>query len=602
MINRKLFVRIIVSFILWIIGLFLSDYQIWQLVLILLSYTIISYDVIFGAFRNIFRGEFLDELFLMLIASVGAFLLGELVEAVAIILFFQIGEMFQGYAVTKSRNTIMNTMNLSARVCHLEGGTDVEPEECKIGDVIIVKPGEMIPIDGVLLSDGTINCSSLTGEALDIDVSKGDTVLSGSINVTNPIKIKTTKDYYDSTASKILDMIENATMKKAKSEKFITKFAHYYTPIVVILAIIVAFIPPLFLGFKENIAIWGYKSLSFLVVSCPCALVISVPLTYFAGIGAGAKNKIIIKGGSYLEELSLVENIVMDKTGTITKAKLHVDELITKYEHNETIKIIKGLEKNSNHPIAMAIKDLEGVGYEFDIIEEAGLGIVGKRLNSTYYAGNRRLLEKYNVPLLNHNVNGTVLYLAKDNEHIATIILKDTIKEEAKLEIDTLHNMDKKVIVLSGDQKEVVKEVCDELNINKYHYELLPADKVNEIEKIIDNANGKTIYIGDGINDAPVLAISDIGVSMGQIGSDAAIEASDVVILNDDLSAISKMLKIAKKTRKIVLENIFISIGIKIIVLILTILGLVGIEFAIFADVGVCVIAVLNAMRALSIK
>lgn len=602
MINKVLLGRIIVSFILWVVGLFLGNYEIAQLVLIILAYGIIAYDVIIGALRNIFRGEFLDELFLMLIASVGAFILGELIEAVAIILFFQIGEIFQGYAVAKSRNTIINTMNLNVTICHLEDGSDVAPEDCNIGDIILVRPGEMVPIDGIALSDGTINCASLTGEALDIDVSENDIVLSGSINTTNPIKIKTTKNYYDSTAAKILDMIENATMKKAKSEKFITKFAHYYTPIIVALAVIVAFLPPLILGFAENIEEWGYKALSFLVVSCPCALVISVPLTYFAGIGAGAKNKIIIKGGSYLEDLALIDNIVMDKTGTITKASLHVEKIITDYDKDEVIKIVKGLEKNSNHPIALAIKELEGQSYDFEITEEAGYGIIGKDSNHTYFAGNHKLLTKYNIEFTKTNETGTVLYLAEDSKYIGLITLKDTIKDEAKSEISNLHDMKKNVVVLSGDANDVVSEVCAEIGINKYHAELLPNDKVKLLEQIINTSEGKTMYIGDGINDAPVLAMSDIGISMGQIGSDAAIEASDVVILNDDLSSVSKMIKIAKKTRRIVFENIFISIGIKVAVLILTVLGLVGIEFAIFADVGVCVIAILNAMRALNNK
>lgn len=602
MINKKLLLRIIISFVLWMIGLFSSEYIILQLSLVIAAYGIIAYDVIIGAFRNIFRGEFLDELFLMLIASIGAFILGEFIEAVAIVLFFQIGELFQGYAVEKSRNTIINTMNLKVNLCHLEDGSDVLPEDCNIGDIILVKPGEMVPIDGISLSEGSINCASLTGEAHDIELSVNDSLLSGSINVTNPIKIKTTKNYYDSTASKILDMIENATMKKAKSEKFITKFAHYYTPIVVALAVIVAFIPPLFLGFSENIRIWGYKSLSFLVVSCPCALVISVPLSYFAGIGAAAKNKIIIKGGSYLEDLALVDNIVMDKTGTITKASLHVDKIISDYEHEEIIRIIKGLEKNSNHPIALAINLLAGDAYDFDITEEAGYGIIGKDEKHTYYAGNIKLLHKYGINIEKACDTGTILYLAKDNELIGIIVLKDTIKNEAKEEVEKLHAMNKKIVVLSGDSFSSVDEVCKEIDIKEYHAELLPSDKVSKLENIINNTNGKTMFIGDGINDAPVLAMSDVGVSMGQIGSDAAIEASDVVILNDDLSLISKMIKIAKKTRKIVFQNIFISIGIKVLVLILTVLGLVGIEFAIFADVGVCVIAVLNAMRALYTK
>ena len=602
MINKKLLTRLIIAFVIWITALFLNDYPIIQLVAYIISYLICGYDVLFGAIKNIFRGNFLDELFLMLIASIGAFLLKEYEEAVAIVLFFQIGEMFQGYAVEKSRDTIMSTMNLSVIICHKEDGTDCDPLYVNIGEVILVRPGEMIPLDGIALSNGTINCASLTGEAKDIDVYEGYEILSGSINTNTPIKVKVTKEYYDSTAAKIIDMVENATMKKAKSEKFITKFARFYTPIVVGLAFLLAFIPPIFLGFNEHFSIWSYRALSFLVVSCPCALVISVPLSYFAGIGAGAKKKIIIKGGSFLEDLSLVNNIVMDKTGTLTHAKLHIKNIITNEDKSEILKIAKGLEINSNHPVARAISENDIIPYEFEITEEPGFGIVGIKDGKTYYCGNRRLLEKNGIAVALEEVSGTLLYLACETKLLALIVLEDTVKSEAKESIDNLNAMNKNIIVLSGDMNSEVISTCEELGIKNYYSELLPSDKVAKLENIISSTKSKTMYIGDGINDAPVLALADVGVSMGQIGSDAAIEASDVVILNDDLNAIPTMLKIAKKTKIIVFENIIISIGIKVVVLLLSALGLAGIELAIFADVGVCVIAVLNAMRALHIK
>ena len=602
MINKKLLYRLIIAFVIWIGGLFLKDYPTIQLITLIISYLVCGYDILFGAIRNIFRGNFLDELFLMLIASIGAFLLKEYIDAVAIVLFFQIGELFQGYAVEKSRDTIMSTMNLSVNICHKDDGTDCDPTDVNIGEIILVRPGEMVPLDGVCLSSGTINCASLTGEAKDIDVYDGYEVLSGSINTNTPIKVKVTKEYYDSTAAKILDMVENATMKKAKSEKFITKFARYYTPIVVGLALLLAFVPPLFLGFSNHFSTWAYRALSFLVVSCPCALVISVPLSYFAGIGAGAKNKIIIKGGSYLEDLSSVDKIVMDKTGTLTYAKLHIKEIITNEDENEILKIAKGLEINSNHPIAKAVCDNDVTPYDFDIYEEPGYGITGIKDNQKYYCGNRKLLEKNGIEIGIDEKAGTLLYLACEAKLLALIILADTVKEEAFSAISTLKEMKKNIIVLSGDSESEVKSTCSEVGIESYYSELLPSDKVNRMEEIIASSKAKTIFIGDGINDAPVLALSDVGVSMGQIGSDAAIEASDVVILNDNLKALPTMLRIAKKTKKIVFENILVSIGIKVLVLVLSALGIAGIDLAIFADVGVCVIAILNAMRALRIK
>lgn len=598
--NKLLVIRLIIAIILWVVAICLSSYEIASLILHVCAYVIAGYDIIIGAIRNILNRSFLDEFFLMSIASIGAFVLGENIEAVAVMIFFQIGEMFQGIAVEKSRNAIMSTMDLKPSICHLEAGEDIEPEDVKVGDIIIVKPGEMIPLDGKALSTGIINTASLTGEALDVDVEKDDIVLSGSINTTIPLSIEVTKEYYDSTAAKILDMVENATMKKAKSEKFITKFARFYTPIVVILAILLAFIPPLFLGFKESFSIWAYRALSFLVVSCPCALVISVPLSYFAGIGAGAKNKIIIKGGSILEDLSLCDTIIMDKTGTLTKAEFEVSKIIG--DENEILKIAKGLEKMSTHPLAKAINNIECDAYEFDIEEAPGYGIIGYKEKIRYICGSKKLLAKYNIEAIEINDGGSVLYIAKDNECIGAIILEDKLKDEAIDSIGKLLKSGKRVVVLSGDTYETVKSVCDRLNISEFYAGLLPNDKVRICEEIIASSKGKVIFVGDGINDAPVLALSDIGVSMGQIGSDAAVEASDIVILNDKLYALPKMLRIAKKTRGIVFQNIIFAILIKAVVLVLSAIGILGIEWAIFADVGVCVIAIINAMRGLKVK
>jgi len=598
--NKILVVRLLIAIILWITAICLNSYEMVSLILHICSYVIAGYDIIIGAIRNIFNRNFLDEFFLMSIASIGAFILGENIEAPAVMIFFQIGELFQGIAVEKSRKAIMNTMDLKPTICHMESGEDIDPEDVKVNDVIVVRPGEMIPLDGKALSCGVINTASLTGEALDADVEIGDTVLSGCINTTTPLTIEVTKEYYDSTAVKILDMVENATMKKSKSEKFITKFAKYYTPIVVGLAFLLAFVPPLFMGFSENFSIWAHRALSFLVVSCPCALVISVPLSYFAGIGAGAKNKIIIKGGSILEDLAVCDTFILDKTGTLTKAEFEITKIIG--DEYEIIKIAKGLERMSNHPLAKAINSIDGDAYEFELEEAPGYGIIGHRNNVRYICGSKRLLAKYDITAIEADEAGSILYIAKGEECIGAVILEDKLKDEAVESIGKLIALGKRVVVLSGDTYKTVKSACDRLHISDYYAGLLPNDKVRICEEIIESSKGKVLFVGDGINDAPVLALSDIGVSMGQIGSDAAVEASDIVILNDKLYALPNMLRIAKKTRGIVFQNIIFAILIKVIVLILSAIGILGIEWAIFADVGVCVIAVINAMRALKIK
>lgn len=599
--KKLLIFRLLLAIALWITGICLRNYDIPSLIIFISAYIIAGYDIVVGAVRNLFQGRLLDEFFLMAIASIGAFFLRENIEAVAVMIFFQIGEFFQELAVERSRSAILDTINLKVNKCYLENGEEIDPEDVEIGQIILVKPGEMVPLDGVAKSSGAVNVASLTGEALDVDVEIGDTVLSGSINTTTPLLIEASKEYYDSTAAKILDMVENATMKKAKSEQFITKFARVYTPIVVGLAVLLAFVPPLILGFTEHFNTWLYRALSFLVVSCPCALVISVPLSYFAGIGANAKNKIIVKGGSYLEDLALCDTIVMDKTGTLTKAAFEVKNIIAN-DKEELIKIVKGLEKNSTHPLALGVLKLEGEAYDFQIEETPGYGIIGYKDNQKFICGSKKLLEKHNINVIDVNEPGSILYVALENDCIGAIVLEDTIKDEVFDSIKILKTMNKRIIVLSGDTKLSVKSVCDKLDINEYYYALLPQDKVSIVENLIKKENGKVLFVGDGINDAPVLALSDIGVSMGQIGSDAAVEASDIVVLNDKLTALPRMIKIARKTKRIVLQNIIFAILVKALTLILCGIGVLGMEWAIFADVGVCVIAVINAMRALKCK
>ena len=621
--NKILVIRLIIALVFWIVAIILEHAiatdELLFLSFYIISYLIAGYDILLLGFKNIFSARFLDEYFLMSVASLGAFFIrffgnNEYLEAVAVMIFFQVGEVFQGVAVEKSKKAIMSTLNLKVTNCTLEDGSVVLPNDVKIGDIIIVKPGEMVPIDGVALTPSIINMASLTGEALDVEISINDNVLSGSINKNTPLKIKVSKEYSDSTVTKILEMVENATMRKAKTEKFITKFARIYTPIVVGLAVLLAVLPPLIIGLINGFSkeLWNsyiYAALTCLVVSCPCALVVSVPLSYFAGIGANAKKKIIVKGGITIDDLANVSTIVLDKTGTLTKAEFSITKVYG--DEEEILKIAIGLEKNSTHPLALAINKSEGEAYTFLVTETPGYGIVGTKDNDKYICGSYSLLKKNNIEPIEVTHAGSILYIAKNDKCIGAIVLEDTIKDEAKEVIELLHKMNKKVIVLSGDVKESVESVCNRLNIKEYHYSLLPQDKVKIVEDLTNNnKNEKILFVGDGINDAPVLALADVGVSMGQIGSDAAVEASDVVILNDNLNALPNMIKIAKKTKRIVIENIIFTIGVKIIILLLCAISNISIFgnfylpmwVAIFGDVGVCVLAVFNALRALKCK
>jgi len=623
--NKILIIRICISLIFFIIGIIL-EYKLDNSIrseLIYLSFYIVSYlivgiNVLFRAIINIFKGKLLDECFLMTIATIGAFLMRlfndyEYKEAVAIMIFYQIGEVFEGIAVERSKNKILDTLKLTDTKTTLIDGTIKDAKDVNVGDILLIKPGEMVLLDGISMTNGLINTESLTGESIDIDINVGDVILSGSINRTIPINLEVTKRYEESTQTKILDLVENATMYKSKSEKFISKFARVYTPIVVIIALLLAIGFPTILGFIHGFSFSDYRvfikeSIICLVISCPCALVVSIPLTYFSSVGAIARKKIIVKGSSHIENLSLVDTVILDKTGTLTKGEFNVSNIIGDNKE-ELIKIAKGLEINSTHPLAKAINLLDGIPYKFDIEEAIGFGIIGKMNNDTYILGSKKLLHRYNIDVLDNEQIGSRLYIAKNDKHIGTIVLEDKIKEEAFDVINKLQEKNIRIVVLSGDTLGSVKSLCDRLNIKEYYYQLLPEEKVNILSNILkDNNTKKVLYTGDGINDAPVLEIADIGVSMGALGSDSAIEASDIVLLNDDLNSIPLLLNHSKRTKIIVYENIFISLFVKIIILILSIVSVFYDKFelpmfiAIFGDVGILILAILNSLRAFKIK
>lgn len=596
-------VAFIIVFILNLLGL-LNEYVV--LAISILIYLIVGYDIVYKCITKTFRGNFLDENFLMTVATVGAFAIGEYLEAVAVMLFYQIGELFQNYAVNKSRKSIANLMDIRPdKATKLVDDKEVEvaPEDVAIDDLLIVKVGEKIPIDGVVIRGNTsLDTKALTGESIPVDVSAGDSILSGSINIGSSFIMKVTKEYYDSTVSKILDLVENVGGKKAKAEAFITKFARYYTPIVVGLALLLGIIPPIF---DNQWSQWIFRALTFLVVSCPCALVISVPLSFFCGIGAASKNGILIKGGSYLEMLNKANIFIFDKTGTLTKGDFEVTEVLSdKYSDDEVLKIAAIAEKNSNHPIAKSIlkKVNANINSTYEAMELPGYGLVVQEEN--ILVGNQKLMEKYNIKFKpNHGV-GTVVYVAKNNEFMGSILISDQIKETTYKAISDLNSLGCNTIMLTGDNDLVAKNVKDKLNIKECYSQLLPQNKVEKLENIIKNKNKNDVvaFVGDGINDAPSLMRADIGISMGAIGSDSAIEASDVVLMYDDLNGLLVSKKIAKKTIAIVLENIVFAIFVKVLVLLLSAIGLANMWLAIVADVGVCVIAVLNAMRCIIYK
>ena len=606
-------VRVIISFILFLIALIYRFDNVWiNNTLYIISYLLVGLEVLKNACLNIIKGKILDESFLMSVATLGAFLIGELPEAVAVMMFYQVGELFQDYAVDKSKRSIKELMNIRADYANIyENGKikKVNPKEVKIGSTIIVSPGEKIPLDGEIIEgNSSLDTKALTGESIPKDVFCGNNVLSGCINLNGVIKIKVTKEFGESTVSKILDLVENASNKKSKSEKFITKFAKYYTPIIVIIAIILGCIIPFLI--KDSYSNWIYRALSFLVVSCPCALVISIPLSFFGGIGGASKIGVLIKGSNYLEMLSKVDTILFDKTGTLTKGIFDIQKInpigISK---DKLLEMVAYAENYSNHPVADAIKKAYTKKIDEkkikDIKEIPGLGIKAKIGKQLVLVGNKKLMQEENINFIECDDIGTILYVAIDKNYCGYILIADGIKDDSKTAIKELKsNGIKQTIMLTGDKRVVALDVSKKLGIDLSYFELLPQDKAKKVEEILNNKSSNSIvaFVGDGINDAPVLALADIGISMGMVGADSAIEASDVVIMTDELSKIVSAMKISKKTIRIVKENIIFAIFIKIAVLILAALGISSMWQAVFADVGVSIIAVLNALRVLIIK
>ena len=609
---KKTLIKIIIALTLFLIALVAKfNNPVINNIMYIISYLIVGLEVVKEAIEHIAKGKVFDENFLMAIATIGAFAIGEFPEAVAVMLFYQVGELFQSYAVNKSRKSISDLMDIRPDFANVERNGIIEkvnPKEVKIGEIIVVKPGEKIPLDGNIIEEKTtLDTKALTGEALPREVAEGKEVLSGCVNLSGLIKVKVSKEYGESTVSKILDLVENASSKKTKSENFITKFAKYYTPIVVIMAVLIAIIPPIFIK-DANFTDWIYRALSFLVVSCPCALVISIPLSFFGGIGGAAKAGILIKGSNYLEALSKTETIVFDKTGTLTKGIFEVQEIkpigITK---EELLKLVVYAENYSNHPISVSIKNAYkgeiDKNVDIKIEEIAGQGIYAKIEEKEVLVGNEKLMKENNIDFIKCEKIGTILYIAINKKYSGYIVISDAVKEDAINTIKELRKgFIKETVMLTGDRKEVGESVAKELGINKVYTELLPDGKVEKIEELLKNKTGKVAFVGDGINDAPVLALADIGIAMGGLGSDAAIEAADVVLMTDEPSKIVKAMQISKKTMKIVKQNIVFAISIKILVLILSAMGISTMWEAVFADVGVSVLAILNALRALRVK
>ncbi len=610
---QKSLIKIIIALILFVITSVINfNNHLINNIIFIISYIIVGYSVILKAVKNILRGKVFDENFLMTIATIGAFCISEFPEAVAVMLFYQVGEWFQSYAVDKSRKSIASLMDIRpdyANVCR-EEIIKVSPEEVDVDEVILIRPGEKIPLDGIVTKGtSTLNTLALTGEAIPKRVKEGDEVLSGSINNDGILKVKVTKVFTESTVSKILDLVENASSRRSKSENFISKFAKYYTPIVVVIAIMLAIIPPLLIE-NATFSDWLYRALSFLVVSCPCALVISIPLSFFGGIGAASKIGALVKGSNYLEALSQTETIVCDKTGTLTEGVFKVGKIeAIGYSEAELLRYAAYAENHSNHPISISIKEAYNKKIDEKLVtntkEISGKGLISQVNKHTVLIGNEKLMNEYKITFTKNQGIGTIIYIAIDNKFAGTITIADEIKKDAYKAINLFkENGIKKIVMLTGDKENISKEVADKLGIDEYHAELLPQDKVTETEKLMRKKapNSKLVFIGDGINDAPVLALSDIGVAMGGLGSDAAIEAADVVIMTDEPSKLATAIKISRKTMKIVKQNIIFAISVKIIVLMLSAFGLATMWAAVFADVGVSVLAILNALRILKIK
>lgn len=619
--QKKVLYRIIISAVLlaaiWIVSEF-ADMPWWlEGILYLIPYFVIGYDILRKAVKGILKGQVFDENFLMAVATVGAIGLKEFREGVAVMLFYQVGELFQSCAVGKSRKNIAALMDIRPDYANVMVDGNLEkfdPDDVEIGTEIIVNPGEKVPIDGVV-TDGssTLNTSALTGESVPREIACGDEIISGCINLTGVIKVRTTKEFGESTVSKILDMVENSSMKKSRSENFITRFAKYYTPIVCYSALALAILPPLvslIIGVSPEWQKWVIRALTFLVISCPCALVISIPLSFFGGIGCASTNGILVKGSNYLEALASTGYVVFDKTGTLTKGVFEVNGVFAEngFDSHELLEYAAYAENASSHPISLSLKNAYGNKIDANkvsgIEEIAGHGVSAVVDGRKVYAGNLKLMNKIGVQVINEHNDGTIVYVAVDDKYAGCIVISDVIKPTTKQAIEGLKNQNIKTVMLTGDSKAVADRVAAEIGIDIVKSELLPADKVAEVEKLIENKNPKerVAFAGDGINDAPVLSRADIGIAMGALGSDAAIEAADIVLMDDDPAKISLAMRIAIKTLRIVKENIVFALAIKLACLVLGALGIANMWIAIFADVGVMVIAVVNATRALRLK
>lgn len=614
---KKKLIFILVALVLFV-GAFLcpevlqEELPILQMLLFVLAYLLVGFEVLKKAFCNLLKGHVFDENFLMSVATLGAFGIGELEEAVAVMLFYQVGEFFQSYAVDKSRKSVAALMDIRPDYANVYRNGEivkVNPDDVNIGEMILVKPGEKVPLDcTVVAGDGMLNTLALTGEATPRHVGENDSVLSGSISIDGTLKLKVDKEFGESTVSKILELVENASSRKSKSENFISKFARYYTPIVVGIAVLLAFVPPLFLGWN-TFSTWIYRALSFLVVSCPCALVISIPLSFFAGIGASAKRGILIKGSNYLEALSKTKMIVCDKTGTLTEGVFQVQEVdAIGYSDAELLKFAAYAEYYSNHPISLSLRNAYGKDIDEALItknkEFSGKGVESIVDGKKVLVGNEKLMTEKKISITKNEKMGTIVYVAIDGKFAGSIVIADKIKEDAYVAMKRFRDYSIDVVMLTGDRENISQSVANELGITRYHSELLPQQKVELTQKYMNEkeADEKLVFIGDGINDAPVLAYADIGCSMGGLGSDAAIEAADVVIMTDQPSLVADAISISRKTMRIVTENIVFAIAVKVLVLLLSAIGVASMWAAVFADVGVSIIAILNALRILRIK
>ena len=611
--KKKKEVIIIISAMLFAIALFVRMSQNLQLILMLVAYILLGKDTVLKAVKNVEKGDFFDENFLMTVATLGAIIIGEYPEAVAVMLFYEVGELFQSYAINKSRKSIADMMDIKpeyANVIRDNKSIKVDPDEVQIDEIIEIKPGERVPLDAIIIKgETTLDTSALTGESIPVEVREGASILSGCINLNALILAKVTKEYFDSTVNKVLDLVENAAAKKSTSERLITRFAKIYTPIVISLAVLLAILPPIISG-EYNFRLWIFRALAFLVVSCPCAFVISVPLSFFSGIGAASRAGILIKGGNYLEILSKVDIVVFDKTGTLTKGVFNVQKVVVvdkSIKEDEFISLVAMAESGSNHPISKSIQKYYNREIDKNSInsikEISGKGIEALINNMKILVGNEKLV---NIPsnLVIDDI-GTILYVEIDNKFTGYIVISDEIKKDAQKAIKGLKDVGvKKSIMLTGDIEKVGKKVGEDLGLDEIYTNLLPQDKVSKFEEIIENkkSKGNIAFVGDGINDAPVLARADVGIAMGAMGSDAAIEAADVVIMTDEPSKIVTAIKSSKKTMKIAMQNIILAFGIKVIALVLSALGIADMWMAVFADTGVTILAVLNSFRALKIE